>query len=88
MIAWVMESPIGNNIPHVFHHSYLEEAIEQQGYFHLHPPLSHVLTHLGGFIVELWWDLLMRRPQEEGGRDFSLPFQLLEDKQNFEGGGL
>ena len=27
MIAWVWKSLIGNNIPHVHHHSYLEEAI-------------------------------------------------------------
>ena len=88
MIAWVMESLIGNKIPHVGHHSYLEEAIEQQGDFHLHPPLSHVLTHLGGFVVKIWWGLFMRRPQEEGGRNFSLPLQFLEDKKNFGGGEL
>ena len=29
MIAWVMESLIGNEIPHVGHHSYLEGAIGQ-----------------------------------------------------------
>ena len=27
MIAWVWDSLIGNEIPHVDHHSYLEEAI-------------------------------------------------------------
>ena len=35
--------------------------------------------------VELWWELLMRRPQEEEGRNFTPPLQLLEDKQHFGG---
>ena len=35
--------------------------------------------------LERWWGLLMRRPQEEEGRNFSLPIYLLEDKQNFGG---
>ena len=29
MIAWVCEFLIWNEVPHVFHHSYLEEAIRQ-----------------------------------------------------------
>ena len=91
MIAWVMESLIGNAIPHLGHHSYLKEAIGQQGYFHFHLP--HVLhtweeSLEDRFIAELWWDLLMRRPQEEEGRNFVLPLQFLEDKKHFGGGGL
>ena len=84
MIAWIWESLIGNEIPYSCHHSYLEEAMGQQEGFHLHPPLSHDVHHLvlhtweesleGRFIVdydELWWELLMRRPQEVEGRKFS-----------------
>ena len=99
MISWVNESLIGNNISHVFHHSYLEEAIEKQGDFHLHLLLSHDVhfsfTHLERYMEdkfityydELWWGLLMRRPQEEEEEFFST-LHLLEDKQHFEGGGL
>ena len=77
-----------------FHHSYLEEAIEPQGYFHLRLLLSHDVyfgfTHLEGYMEdrifeyfdELWWVLLMRRPQEEEEEFFST-LQLLEDKQHF-----
>ena len=98
MIAWAWKSLIGNNIPHVYDHSYLEEAIGQQEGFHLHLQLSHDVHHLvlhtweepleGRFItdyVEVWLKLLLRRPQEEGGRNFSPPLQWLEDKQNFGG---
>ena len=76
MIACVWESLIQNEIPYVFHHSYLEEAIGQQDFFHLHLPLSHDVSHLvlhtweeplgGKFIAdyfEQWWEILMRRPQ-------------------------
>ena len=85
MIAWVWEYLIGNEVPHVFHHSYLEDAIGQQGDFHLHFPFSHdvhfCFTHLQGFMEdkfiayydELWWNLLMRRPKEEEGRNFTPP---------------
>ena len=56
--------------------------------------MSYVVLHTweekleGRFIVdyfEQWWGLLMRRPQEEEGRNFSLLIQLLEDKKNFGG---
>ena len=98
MIAWVWESLIGNEVPHVFHHSYLEEAIAQKEGFHLHLPLFHDVSHLGlhtweepltgRFIVdyfEHWWGIYMRRPQGEEGRNFSPPLQFLNDKQNFGG---
>ena len=84
MIAWVWKSLIGNNVPHVHHHSYLKEAIGQQGGFHLHLPpfydVSHMILHAWEetleerFVAdhfEQWWRLLMRRPQEEEGRIFS-----------------
>ena len=87
-----------NEIPYVYHHSYLEDAIGQQEGFHLHLPLSHDVHHLvfhtwegpleGKFIVdyvELWWELLMRRPQEEEWRNFYPPLQLLKDKKIFGG---
>ena len=88
-----------NKTSHFFHHSYLEEAIGQQGSFHLHLPpfydLSHMVLHAweetleGTFVAnhfEQWWGLLMRRPQEEEGRIFfSLLIQFLEDKQHFGG---
>ena len=41
MIAWVKETLSGNMNSDVFHPSYLEEAIEQQGDYHLHLPFSH-----------------------------------------------
>ena len=98
MIAWVRRSLIGNEIFHVYHHSYLEEAMGQQEGFHLHLPpfhdVSHLVMHLweetleGRFVadyLEQWWGILMRRPQEEKGRHFSLSIQLLEDKQHFGG---
>ena len=44
MIAWVWKSLIGNNSPHVHHHSYLEEAIEQQGDHHFYPPFIMMYT--------------------------------------------
>ena len=95
MIAWVKESLIGNKTSHDFHPSYLEEAIEQQGDFHLHLLLSHDVyfgfTHLEGYMEErfiahfdeLWWGLLMRRPQEE--EEFFSTLQLLEDKKHVAG---
>ena len=98
MIAWVWKSLIGNNAPHAHHHSYLEEAIEQQGYHHLYHPFSHDV-HLPytwrkswedrfiAYHFQPWWDLLMR-PQEEGGGESCPTLQLLEDKQHFEGRGL
>ena len=98
MIAWVWETLIGDEIPYFYHHSYLEEAMGQQEGFHSHLPLSHDVHHVvlhtwekpleDRFIadyVELCWELLMRRPQEEEGRNFSPPLQLLEDKQHFGG---
>ena len=84
MIAWVKESLIGNKNSHVFHHSYLEEAIETQGDFHLCLLLSHDVyfgfTHLEGYMEdifiayfdEIWWGLLMTRTQKEGKEFFSL----------------
>ena len=54
MIAWVWKWLIGNNIPHVHHHSYLEEAIEKQRNHHLYLPFSHdvhfAIFHLEGII--------------------------------------
>ena len=46
MIAWVWEYLIGNEIPYVFHHSYLEEAIGKQECFHIYLPFSHDESHL------------------------------------------
>ena len=83
MIAWIWESLIGHEIPYACHNSYLEEAIEHQGCFHLHLPPFHGVSHLvlhaweGAwediFIAdcfEQWWELLIRRPQEEKGEKF------------------
>ena len=60
MIAWVWESLIGNEVPHVFHHSYLEDAIGQQECFHLHLPPFHNVNHLVWHTWEEPWreDLL------------------------------
>ena len=70
----------------------------QQEGFLLHRPLFHDVSHLGlhtckeplegRFIADYFehlWEPLMRRPQEEEGRNFSPPLQLLEDKQHFGG---
>ena len=78
MIAWVWEHLNGNEIPYVYHQSYLEEAIGQQEGFHLHLPPFHDVRNFvlltwdepleGKFIayyLEKWWGLLMRRPQGE-----------------------
>ena len=79
---------------HVFHHSYLEEAIGQQGGFHLHLPpfydVNHLVLHAWEEILEErfvvdHWRLLMRRPQEEEGRIFSFLIHFLEDKKHFGG---
>ena len=96
MISWVGETLIGDEIPYVYHHPYLEESIVQQEGFHLHLPPFHDVSHLvlhtwkepleDRFIadyLEQWWGLLMRRPQEEKGRNFSLPLQFLEEKKHF-----
>ena len=98
MIAWVGENLIGDEIPYVYHHSYIEEAIGEQEGFNLHLPLSHDVHHLilhaweepleCIFIsdyVEMWYEILMRRPQQEEGRNFFPILQLLEDKQHFGG---
>ena len=55
MIAWVWKSLNGNNSPHDYHHSYLEEAIGQQGGFHLHLPPFHDVIHL---VLHAWEGLL------------------------------
>ena len=56
--------------------------------------MSHLVLHTweetleGKFIAdyfEQWWGLFMRRPQEQEGRNFSLPLDFLEDKQLFGG---
>ena len=73
------------------------KSVRQQEGFHLHLPpfhdVSHLVMHLWEetlerrFVVdylEQWKVLLMRKPQEEKGRNFSLSIQLLEDKQHFE----
>ena len=57
MIAWVWDSLIGDEIPYVYHHSYLEEAIGQQEGFHLHLPLSHDVGHLVLHTWEETWAL-------------------------------
>ena len=41
MIASVWETLIGRNFPHALHHSYLNEALEQQEDHNLHLPFSH-----------------------------------------------
>ena len=46
MIAWRWESFIDDEIPHGFHHFYLEEAIDQQEGFHIDLPLFHDESHL------------------------------------------
>ena len=76
-----------------------EEAMRHQEGFHLHLPPFHYVSQLvmhlweetleGIFVVdylEQWWGILMRRPQEEKGRNFSLPMKLLKDKKHFGGG--
>ena len=72
MIAWVWKSLIGNNAPHVHHHSYLEEAIEKYRDHHLYPPFSHDVHLLSytwrkswedifiAYHFQPWRDLLMR----------------------------
>ena len=98
MIAWVWESLIGNNIPHVDHHSYLKEAIRLQGGFQLHLPpfydVSHMVFHAWEetleeiFVadhVEQWWRIFDEEATRRGGEDFSLLIQFLEDKQHFGG---
>ena len=100
MIAWVWESLIGHEIPYSCHNFYLEEAIGQQEGFHLHLPPFHDVSPLvlhawegvleDRFIAncfEQWWELLMRRPKDEEGRNFSLLIQFLEEKQHFGGDG-
>ena len=37
------------------------------------------------YYLEKWWGLLIRRPQEEKGREFSLSIQFLEGKQHMGG---
>ena len=72
MIEWVWESLIGNDIPYVFHHSFLEDSIGKQEGFHLNLPLSHDVSHVGfhtweaplegRFITdyfEQWWGILL-----------------------------
>ena len=83
LIAWVWESLIGNEVPHVFHHSYLEEAIGQQEGCHLHLPPFHDVNHWvlhtweepleGRFIVdyvEQWWRLFDEESTRGGGEEF------------------
>ena len=85
MIAWVSGSLIGNEISHVYHKSYLEEAMGQQECFHLHLPpfhdVSHLVMHLweetleGRFVadyLEQQWGIFMRRKKEGKGGNFSL----------------
>ena len=68
---------------HACHHSYLEEAMVQQGDFHLHLLSFRKVHHSGlhtweealedNFIaayLEQRWRLLMRRPQEKKGEKF------------------
>ena len=89
---------MGNNISHVHHHSYLKEAMGQQGGFHLHLPpfydVSHMVLHAWEEIledrfvadhVEQWWRLFDEEATRRGGEDFSLLIQLLEDKKHFRG---
>ena len=98
MIAGVWESLIGNEVPYFFRNSYLEDAIGKQEGFHSHLPLSHDVSHLvfhtweepldNRFIAdyfEKWWGILMRRPQEEEGMNFSPYLQFLEEKKLFGG---
>ena len=97
MIAWVREALIH----HVSHHSYLVEAMRQQGGFHSHfPPLIDADT----LVLHTWeealddslfadtLDVVMEaidgRPHEEEGRNFSLLIHFLEDKKIFWRGGL
>ena len=80
------------------HNFYLEEAIGQQEGFHLHLPPFHDVSPLVldawegvledrfiAYFFEQWWELLMRRPEEEEGRNFSLLIEFLKDKQHFGG---
>ena len=97
MISWVREALIHHDI----HHSYFLEAMRQQASFHSYfPPLIDVdplVLHtweetLGdSFIVE-YLDAVVEaiygRPQEEDGRNFSLPIHFLEYKQIFWRGGV
>ena len=83
MIAWIRGSSLGIYFFHTCHHSYLEEAIAQQGGFHLHLLSFHDVHHSGfhtweealedrfvaGYL-EQWWRLLMRMPQEKKGEKF------------------
>ena len=58
MIAWVWESLIGNNISHVHHHSYLKEAMVQQGGFHLHLPPFYDVSNM---VLHAWEETLEDR---------------------------
>ena len=70
----------------------------QQEGFHLHLPpfhdVSHLVMHLweetleGRFVadyLENWWGLLMRRPQEEEGRNFLSLYSFLRTSNILEG---
>ena len=41
MIAWRRETFIDDEIPHDYHHFYLEKAMDQQGSFHIDLPFFY-----------------------------------------------
>ena len=98
IIAWVWETLIGRNFPHALHHSYLNEAIEQQEDHHLHLPFSHDVHLLSytwrksledrfiAYHFQPWWRLLKEEATRRRRGDFVLPLQFLEDKQRLGGG--
>ena len=82
----------------MYHHSYLEEDIGKQEFFHLHLPLSHDVGHLvlhtweealeGRFIAdnfEQWWGLFDEEAIRGRRENFYISFKFLEDKQHFGG---